>query len=58
MQDVTGLATWSTSDTSIATVDSVGFVKVVRAGNVVIRASYRGVDGFIPLEVVPGGLRR
>jgi hypothetical protein len=58
VQDVTGLATWSTSDTSIATVDSVGFVKVVRAGNVAIRASYRGADAFITFEVVPGGLRR
>ena len=57
-QDVTGLAIWSTSDTSIATADSVGFVTVLRDGNVAVRANYRGVDGFAPMQVEAGGLRR
>jgi hypothetical protein len=57
-RDVTGLADWSTSDTSVATVNSVGFVTVLRAGSVAIRVSYRGADGFITLQVQPGGLRR
>jgi Carboxypeptidase regulatory-like domain/Bacterial Ig-like domain (group 2) len=57
-QDVTGLATWSTSDSSVATIDSVGFVTVLRAGNVAIRATYRGVDGFLTMPLEAGGLRR
>ena len=57
-RDVTGLSTWSTSDTGIATVDSTGFVKVARAGNVAIRAIYRDVDGFLNMSVEVGGFRR
>jgi len=57
-RDVTGLSTWSTSDTSIATVDSTGFVTVARAGNIAIRASYRDVDGFLNMSVEVGGFRR
>jgi hypothetical protein len=55
---VTGLATWSTSDSSIATVNSVGFVTVLRSGRVAIRATYQNASGFVTLDVEPGGLRR
>jgi hypothetical protein len=57
-REVTGLSTWSSSDTSIATVDSTGFVTVARAGNVAIRASYRDVEGFTTMQVEVGGFRR
>ena len=56
-QDVTGLSTWSSSDTSIATVNSVGMVNVLRTGDVAIRATYRGVDGFQSFRAEPGGYR-
>jgi hypothetical protein len=56
-QDVTGLATWSTSDTSIATVNTVGYVNVTQGGEVAIRAEYRGLAGFTAFSVQPGGLR-
>lgn len=51
-RDVTGFSTWSTSDTTIATVDTTGFVTVVRAGNVAIRATYRDLEGFTALNAV------
>jgi hypothetical protein len=51
-RDVTGFSTWSTSDTTIATVDTTGLVTVVRAGNVAIRATYRDLEGFTPLNAV------
>lgn len=57
-RDVTGLSTWTSSDTSVATIDSTGFATVTRAGNVAFRASYRGVEGFTSLHVEVGGLRR
>lgn len=49
-RDVTGFSTWSSSDTTIATVDSTGFVTVARAGNVAIRAIYRDLEGFATLN--------
>jgi len=57
-RDVTGLATWSTSDTSIATVNSVGFVTVLQDGQVAIRASYQGESAFLTMQVQAGGQRR
>ena len=57
-RDVTGLATWSTSDTTIATVNSVGFVTVLQNGQVAIRASYQGESTFLTMQVEAGGLRR
>jgi hypothetical protein len=57
-RDVTGLATWSTSDTNIATVNSVGFVTVLQDGQVAIRASYQGESTFLSMKVEAGGLRR
>ena len=56
-RDVTGLATWSTSDTTIATVNSVGFVTVLKDGQVAIRASYQGESTFLTMKVEAGGLR-
>jgi len=57
-RDVTGLATWSTSDTNIATVNSVGFVTVLQDGQVAIRASYKGESTFLTMTLEAGGLRR
>lgn len=57
-RDVTGLATWSTSDTNIATVNSVGFVTVLQDGQVAIRASYKSESTFLTMTVEAGGLRR
>ena len=54
-RDVTGLATWTTSDTNVARVNSVGFVTVSRAGEAAIRASYQGSQGFMTLQLRPGG---
>jgi hypothetical protein len=58
VRDMTGLATWSTSDPGIATVNSVGFVTVLRTGGVAIRATYRGNDVALIIEVVAGAGRR
>jgi len=57
-RDVTGLATWSTSDTSIATVNSVGYVTVLQDGQVAVRASYQGDSAFITMKVEAGGQRK
>ena len=57
-RDVTGLANWSTSDTNIATVNSVGFVTVLQDGQVAIRASYQGETTFLIMQVEAGGLRQ
>src|SRR5262245_57700923 len=58
IRDVTGLATWSTSDTNIATVNSVGFVTVRQDGQVAIRASYQNESTFMIMQVQTGGQRR
>ena len=57
-RDVTGFSTWSSSDTTIATVDSTGFVTVARAGNVAIRATYRDLEGFATLNAQVRGPTR
>jgi hypothetical protein len=49
-RDVTGFSTWSTSDRTIATVDTTGYVTVAREGNVAIRATYRDLEGFATLN--------
>jgi hypothetical protein len=54
VQDVTGLATWSTSDSTIATVNSTGLVTARRAGEVSIRAAYQGGTGSRQVWAVPG----
>lgn len=53
-QDVTGLASWSTSDPSIATVNSTGLVSIHATGEVGIRAAYQGVAGSLLVWAVPG----
>ena len=58
VRDVTGLAAWSTSDPGIATVNSVGFVTVLKTGGVAIRATYRGNEVALIIEVVAGAGRR
>ena len=57
-RDVTGFSTWSSSDSTIATVDSTGFVTVARAGNVAIRATYRDFEGFATLNAQVRGPTR
>src|SRR5262249_40215507 len=57
IRDVTGLSSWSTSDSSIATVNTIGFLTVYRTGDVAVRAKYQDLDGFEAMQkVVPGGL--
>jgi len=50
-QDVTNAATWSSSDSQVATVLSSGRVVVMGDGNVDVHANYEGVDGAIHLQV-------
>ena len=52
-QDVTGFADWSTSDPSIATVDTVGWVTIRGSGTIAIRAMFRGQLAFETLPVAP-----
>ena len=58
LKDITGLATWSTSDTNIAIVNSVGFVTVIQAGEVAIRAAYQGTEAALILQVQPSAAGR
>ena len=44
--DVTDSSTWTSLNTSIATVSSKGLVKMVTAGNVLIKAHYTNKDGY------------
>jgi hypothetical protein len=53
-QDVSGLAMWSTSDTTIATINSTGLVTALRAGEVAIRVGYQDAAAFQVVWVVPG----
>jgi hypothetical protein len=57
-KDITGLAKWSTSDASLATVNSVGLVTVIRAGEIAIRVEYEGASAFMIMNLDVGGLRR
>ncbi len=50
-QDVTSQATWSSSDSSIATIDDAGLATAVRAGTVTIAAFFNGVRGTTTLTV-------
>jgi hypothetical protein len=52
-EDVTGLATWSSSDPSVAAVSSSGLVKTFKLGRVAITATLDGVTGGAILIVVP-----
>lgn len=53
-QDVTGLATWSTSDPAIATITNTGLVTARATGEISIRASYQGATAFRLAWVGPG----
>ena len=44
-------AVWSSSDSSIASVDSSGLIHAVRAGTAAITAAYRGVSASLALTV-------
>jgi trimeric autotransporter adhesin len=44
-QDVTSLATWTTSDNTVATVSSTGVVTAVADGSASVQATYQTVTG-------------
>ncbi len=52
-QDITGTATWSSSDTTLATVNAAGVATGVAAGNVNIQATSGGINGSTTLTVNP-----
>lgn len=49
--NVSGLATWSSSDTAVATVSSTGIVTTVSAGTATITANYSGFTSTATLTV-------
>jgi len=55
-QDVSGLATWSTSDPTIATINTTGLVTALRSGEVAIRVSYLR-DGPFTIRLSKPGYR-
>jgi hypothetical protein len=57
-QDVTGQATWQSSDASVAVVSSTGAVRSVAAGEADLTATYSGVTGSQHLEIVAGPAAR
>jgi len=52
-QDVTTLATWSSSNSSDASVSSSGLVAGIAAGSVTIQATYQSVTGSDQITVNP-----
>jgi len=50
-QDVTSLASWQSSDASIASVSTTGVVTALRTGNVTVTATYQGKSGSRPVSV-------
>lgn len=52
---LTDLATWASSNTSIATVSSSGLATAVACGSTTITAQYQGVVGQMPLTVQCSG---
>lgn len=52
-QDVSGLSSWSTSNTTVATVDQTGKVMAIAQGEVYVRAAFRGVSGSEYHNVTP-----
>jgi uncharacterized protein YjdB len=52
-QVVTSSATWTSSNTGIATVSSAGLVTAIAEGAVTIQAAYDGVTGSSQITVVP-----
>ena len=53
-QQVTAQAAWTSSNTSVATVDQQGFVRHRTTGHVEIRAVYQNVTGSRTLDIVVG----
>src|SRR5437660_2714436 len=54
-KDLTNTATWSSSDTTVATITPGGLVTGVKAGNVKIGAVQNGINGSTALTVKPSG---
>jgi hypothetical protein len=52
-QVITGSVTWSSSDTSLATINSAGLATGVAAGTVTIQASSGSINGSTTLTVDP-----
>ena len=52
-QDITGSVNWSSSDTTVATINSAGLATGVAAGNVSIHAISGNVSGSTTLTVTP-----
>ncbi len=50
--DVSSAASWSSSDTAVATINSQGLATAVAPGSSTIQASYAGVNGSTTLTVV------
>jgi uncharacterized protein YjdB len=48
---LTGLATWASSNSSIATINSSGLASAVACGTTTITAEYQGIVGQMPLTV-------
>jgi hypothetical protein len=51
--DTSAVISWSSSDPSVATVDSQGMVRAVSAGQAAIRASSRGASGSATVTAFP-----
>ncbi len=52
-QDITGNVTWSSSDTTLATVNAAGLATGIAAGNANIQATSAGINGSTTLTVNP-----
>jgi uncharacterized protein YjdB len=52
-QDITGNVTWSSSDTTLATVNAAGLATGVAAGNVNVQATSGSINGSTSLTVNP-----
>jgi len=53
-RDVTAIATWTSSNVSIAAVAATGLVTVLGSGAVELRATYQTVVGSLTMQVAPG----
>jgi len=50
-EDITGSATWASSNTAVATVSATGTVTALATGSAVITATYSGVAGTDSISV-------
>ncbi len=55
-QDITSTATWSSDNTSVATVNSAGTVTGVAAGSTTVHAASGSINGSVNLTVTPANL--